>query len=511
MALSPGETLGGYRLEGLLGRGGAAEVYRAYQPALERYVALKVLPEEAARQPQFKARFRTEARTVAALRHPHILVVYDWGEEHGVAFLACELVEGGSLAERVGDPLSPAECLGLLRPLASALDYAHAQGLVHRDVKPANILLRSDGTPVLSDFGLAGMLGRAPKGVPLWGTPAYLAPECWEEVPVSPAADVYSLAVVAFELLTGTLPFTGATPEAVLAAQRRSRVPSLRQRNPALPAAVQAVMDRGLSPDPARRPAAAGTFVAQLAAALGESPPTMALPRPRRTPSRRRLALAAAVAIIAAGAMAAYGHLARPLPVAVAPARLPPHGRLLFQLNLSRPPADVVVTAGDPARDRVRFGGRAVRFDEGYGTPYPSLTTALHLGSFVADLAVQHLAGEGVYTLAFHGGSQGEDAVELSTAGQLLISRFRPGGAGAPATLLGPVSVGRVPAAADLAVAVQGSRIAVYLNGRPVGTARDPRLGPGFFSFDAMPFPGGRLSFRLTRWRIYAAPAGTAA
>jgi len=157
MKVHEGMTLGAYRVMDRIGRGGMATVYRAYHAALDRYVALKVMPEFFAEDPSYRERFQQEARSVARLKHPNILEVFDFGYEEELAFLVMELVEGGTLADRVGKPLELREVIQTLEPIASALDYAHSQGIVHRDIKPSNILLHKDGSPVLADFGLAKM------------------------------------------------------------------------------------------------------------------------------------------------------------------------------------------------------------------------------------------------------------------------------------------------------------------------------------------------------------------
>src|SRR5215472_3879172 len=150
-------AIGAYRLVERIGRGGMATVYRAYHPALDRYVAIKALPDFFAEDPQYRERFQQEARSVARLKHPNILEIYDFGYEEDVAYLVLELVEAGTLGDRLGRPMDLRDAVGLLDQLARALDYAHRQGILHRDIKPSNILLHVDGTPVLADFGLAKM------------------------------------------------------------------------------------------------------------------------------------------------------------------------------------------------------------------------------------------------------------------------------------------------------------------------------------------------------------------
>src|SRR5215470_16957501 len=159
MNIHEGMTLGPYRIMEKIGRGGMATVYRAYHPALDRYVAIKVLPDFFADEPGYRERFQLEARSVARLKHPNILEVFDFGYECGVAYLVLELVDGGTLADRVGRPMELQDVVRITEQVAAALDHAHTHGVLHRDIKPSNILLHKDGTPVLADFGLARMAG----------------------------------------------------------------------------------------------------------------------------------------------------------------------------------------------------------------------------------------------------------------------------------------------------------------------------------------------------------------
>ena len=181
MTLEAGTMIGAYRILEQVGRGGMATVYKAYQPALARNVAIKVLPSYLADDEVFRERFRAEAVTIARLRHPNILAVFDFGSQGGVNYIVTEFVDGGTLADQLASPL-PAEYVArMLAPVASALDYAHARDVIHRDVKPSNILIARDGTPVVADFGLArmlmGSLPRLTQTGSLVGTPEYMAPE----------------------------------------------------------------------------------------------------------------------------------------------------------------------------------------------------------------------------------------------------------------------------------------------------------------------------------------------
>src|SRR5262245_276349 len=187
-----------------------ATVYKAYHPALDRYVAIKVLPEFFAEEEEYRIRFQQEALSVARLRHPNILNVFDFGQERGIAYLVLELVSGGTLADRLGTRIDIHDTVALLKPLAEALDHAHRNGVLHRDIKPTNILLHLDGTPVLADFGLAKLalsVRRITASGIVMGTPEYMSPEQAAGEQIGPASDIYSFAIVAYEMLTGRVPF----------------------------------------------------------------------------------------------------------------------------------------------------------------------------------------------------------------------------------------------------------------------------------------------------------------
>jgi len=282
--------VGAYRVVEQLGEGGMATVYKAFQPALERMVALKVLPDFFAGKPDFRDRFRREAKAVAQLRHSNIPVVFDYGQEGSVAYIASELIEGGTLAQRLrGAPLSLGEAVRWLTPIAAALDYAHSRGVLHRDIKPSNILVGLDGTPYLSDFGLARMVGGETERLTatgmVLGTPEYMSPEQCVGAELSNAADIYSLSVIAYEMLTGRVPFRAATPVAVIMAQVHDPLPLPRTINPALPPAAEAALLRGLAKIPGDRFGTAAELVAGLsAAALGGAPEPVPVPVPVRRP-----------------------------------------------------------------------------------------------------------------------------------------------------------------------------------------------------------------------------------
>ncbi len=271
MSMVLGDTLGPYRITEQLGHGGMAQVYKAYHARLARYVAIKVILPHFARETGFRERFEQEAVAVARLQHPNILTVYDFGEERGLAYMVTEFVDGGILSDLTGRPIDPVEVAQLLGPVGSALDYAHGHGVLHRDVNPANILLRQDGTPVLSDFGIARLTdtSRHLTGTGMvMGTPAYQAPEQAQGKPAGPETDQYALAVVAYELLTGQVPYSAETPMAVLLAHLVQPLPLPRSVNPALSEEIETVLLRGLAKQPPDRfPTCAALGAALLQAA----------------------------------------------------------------------------------------------------------------------------------------------------------------------------------------------------------------------------------------------------
>ncbi len=265
-----GASLGPYRIIEHVGRCGMATSTARIPTRPARYVAIKVFPAFFAEEEGFRERFQQEAIAIAKLRHPNILVVHDYGEENGITYIVGEFIEGGTLADQIGAPLPLDYVVRTLGPIAAALDYAHARGVLHRDVKPSNILLGNDGTPVLSDFGLARMVGSMPRltrtGTTV-GTPEYMAPEQGMGEEIGPSADNYALAVVAYELLTGRVPYSAETPLAVLLAHLHKPLPLPRLVNPALPAEVEEVLLKGLAKAPADRYPTASELINALSAA----------------------------------------------------------------------------------------------------------------------------------------------------------------------------------------------------------------------------------------------------
>ena len=283
-----GRTLGGCRIEAEIGRGGMARVYRAYQPQLERWVALKVLELGKVGDRKFLARFRREAKAIAALRHPNILTVYNYGEEEGIAYIVMEYVPGGSLAARLTDrPMEWPEVATLVIPVGQALAYAHSQSIVHRDVKPANILLARPDWPLLADFGLVKLLDRRRRitrpGDSI-GTPAYFSPEQAAGEDVDHRSDIYGLGIVLYELLTGHVPFESDSPiETMLRRLHESPIPP-RHLNPRITPRLEAIILRALARDPAARHATMGALVDDLSRLPGATRRAITPPSPPAAP-----------------------------------------------------------------------------------------------------------------------------------------------------------------------------------------------------------------------------------
>lgn len=286
-----GQTIGAYHVVEKLGEGGMAEVYKAYQLRLDRYVALKFIRTELAAQEGFLPRFEQEAKVLARLSHPNIVHVYDFGEEGRRCYLAMEYVAGSTLKDWLrenagGQPMALDEALLIIRQVCAALDYAHAQSVVHRDVKPANIMLTPDGRALLNDFGIAKLLDKASDvtGTGMTtGTPTYMSPEqiSADSSKIGSASDVYSLAIVIYEMLTGRVPFTAETGVAVMLKHLQDPTPPPRLHNPNLSESVEQVILKALAKDPADRYQRAGDLLDALGAAaagLAPAPAVVAAP-----------------------------------------------------------------------------------------------------------------------------------------------------------------------------------------------------------------------------------------
>ncbi len=294
MADLTGKTLGRYRLVERLGRGGMAEVYKGYQPSMDRYVAIKLMHAYLAEDEDFVGRFRREAKAIAALRHPHIVQAYDFDIEDDVYYMVQEFVGGGTLKDRLRaaneqqERLPIQETVRIMRALCDAIDYAHTQGCIHRDIKPDNIMFDADGRPVLTDFGISSIIGgtRFTATGAMIGTPAYMSPEQGKGDSNDQRSDIYSLGVVLYEMLTGQVPFDADTPFAVVLKHVNEALPMPTSLNPSLDPAVERVILRALAKDPEDRYQTAGELADDLEQAVAEPEPWEwpAEPEPAATP-----------------------------------------------------------------------------------------------------------------------------------------------------------------------------------------------------------------------------------
>jgi serine/threonine-protein kinase len=568
VSVVPGQNLGQYRIVEQLGRGGMATVYKAFQPSLSRQVAIKVLPEFFAEDPTFHERFRQEAMAIAGLRHPNILSVFDSGEADGVAYIVTELVDGGTLADQLGKPLPIGYCLGILRAVGSALDYAHSRDLLHRDVKPSNILLTRDGTPVLSDFGLARMMtapgqsaaNRLTVTGTAVGTPEYMAPEQASEGVAGPAADLYSLAVVLYEMLTGSVPYAAETPLAVLLAHANKPLPLPRERNPELSEAVQEVLLKGLAKEPADRFRAAGEIARALELAAAGQAATHLTPgmqldaTPTVGANMARLSVVqrfrwsvigptvvASIALLGGAAFAlsrdgqrlasvappAQSILQSPQPTlsdtqppatqpassgasrspSPAPAALPPRGPLLYEMSVSPDQHNTGATRLGPS-DKVRYLAGALEL-EAAAQSRAGVAFSVAAGNFVAQMRVRPVQGDGEYSLMFHEGSNSSRHRVQIFRQSLDIQRWDDPNVTHLTSI--PLKQNTAKDSVWLAVSALGPSIDVYVDGIKTLSASDSTATQGteirFSNFGSVN-ASAPFVVRLSDVRIYAPLTG---
>src|SRR5262245_26427342 len=284
-----GRTIGRFEILSELGRGGMAVVYRARQTDLERTVALKVLPPELSLDQSYIARFRQEARSAAALEHPHIVPIYEVGAAEGLQYIAMKYIAGRTLKDDVQErgALPIPQAAALLEQVADALDYAHSQGVIHRDIKPSNIMVAQNGWVYLTDFGLAR--GSTTSGLTMagtvMGTPEYMSPEQAQGLAtIGPPTDIYALGVVLYELLTGNMPFQADTPMGMLVARLQYAPRPPREYRGDLPMPVEDVIMRALARRPEARYATAGALVQALKGAAGLGSQLTSAARPPVSP-----------------------------------------------------------------------------------------------------------------------------------------------------------------------------------------------------------------------------------
>lgn len=258
MAFNEGQMVGPYQVVGALGTGGMANVYKAYHPKLDRYVAIKALHAAFSAEPDFISRFEREAQIVANLEHPHIVPVFDYAEQDNQPYLVMKYVEGETLKKVLSrGPLPLSEVTRIMGSVADALTYAHRRGVLHRDVKPSNIILDSSGTPYLTDFGLAriAQMGTTTMSQDMiLGTPQYISPEqASGSRDLDPRTDVYSLGVILYEMVVGRVPFTADTPYAVVHDHIYTELPRPSEMNPNITPEVENVLMKALAKQPSER------------------------------------------------------------------------------------------------------------------------------------------------------------------------------------------------------------------------------------------------------------------
>ncbi len=272
-----GKQFGPYRIVEPLGEGGMAAVYKAYQPGIDRYVAIKVLPKNLANDPQFLARFDREAKVLAKLQHPHILPIHDYGQAESYTYIVMPLVKSGTMTDILnGEPLPLPQIQKMMAQIGDALDYAHAQGIVHRDIKPSNVLIDERGNCLLTDFGIAKLVESEADLTGtggIIGTPSYMSPEQAKGLKLDGRSDIYSLGIILYEMAVGRVPFKAETPQAVNVKHQYDPLPLPHTLNPNLPENVERVILKALAKEPDDRYPTTTAMVEALEAAIKTAPP----------------------------------------------------------------------------------------------------------------------------------------------------------------------------------------------------------------------------------------------
>ena len=504
MKVAPGVRIGPYEVMEQVGRGGMATVFKAYHHALERMVAIKVLPDMLAEDPEFKERFRREAIAIARLKHPNILTVFDHGEFDGQPYIVTEFVEGGTFAHELGKPISIQRAKEVLGAVASALDYAHTNGVLHRDVKPSNILMTKDGKSVLGDFGLARMMASGQRLTRLdmvVGTPEYMSPEQCAAGDAGPASDQYSLGVVAFEALTGHPPFHAETPAAVMLAQMRTPLPPPKTVNPDLSQPVEKALIRVLAKEPAERFPSCEAFVDALSAepqtvavakTLEQPKPAPAPPptqptAPRRIPSRLlAIAAAAVVGVLVLGG-AGYAVLAASRgshtntgnPTGNVNAG-PTHGSLIYDANKSKSVWGAEEPSPDPVGSLTYAYGKTIDLKLLKDTSVYAQFDGPALKNYVSHLIFHVDPGSDFYfDWEVRGQGPGEKAsiyVTLDIPQETITLWISPEGAdNQPLTASQHIAGMQGGSTVDVALAVNDTTIKIYVNGKQIAQVTDDR------------------------------------
>lgn len=266
-----GQTIGQYIITEQIGQGGMATVYKALQPAVERYVAIKVLPPHLSLNQTFIKRFQQEAKAIAQLEHPHILPVYDYkSEKEGIIYIVMRYLDSGTLVNRLKKPTDPAKIVRLLMQVAKALDHTHQQGITHRDIKPSNILIDTHGGALLTDFGIAKIMAKSQDLTEgrIIGTATYMSPEQAQGQPVDGRSDIYSLGVILYQVMVGQPPFAAETSAALLYKHVYEPLPRPRTIKPEISQAMEQVIIKVLAKNPADRYQTASEFEQAMQAAL---------------------------------------------------------------------------------------------------------------------------------------------------------------------------------------------------------------------------------------------------
>jgi serine/threonine protein kinase len=337
-----GSNLGTYRIIEQIGMGGMATVFKAFDPGMKRYVAVKVLPSHYSQNPEFVKRFKREARVIANLEHPHILPVYSFGEHDGTTYLAMRYLAAGTLKDLLlQKKLTYTETARLIRDIAAALDFAHTHNIVHRDIKPSNILIDQSGIPYLMDFGLAkileGTTALTESGAAL-GTPEYIAPEQALGLKPSPQSDIYALGVMLYEMVTGQVPFQADTPLAVALKHIHDPLPLPREINPELSPEIENVILKALAKEPSDRYEKASDLADAFEEAIRVEAPqeTQRPPEPEKqkhSKPQRRWGLIGGLAILILVGALTTAILLRPKPVVPAPMQQPAKASGAFQVG----------------------------------------------------------------------------------------------------------------------------------------------------------------------------------
>lgn len=442
-----GTTIGPYQITQRLGRGGMADVYKAFHRELSIHRAIKFIRPEFVTSDDFRARFQQEAQSVARLRHPNIVQIHDFGVSDGHFYMVMEFLEGRTLKEllRTTGRTTPSTAVNIVKGVAEALEYAHSRDLIHRDIKPDNIMIDLEGRPVLMDFGIAKLvtastqLTQTGAGI---GTPAYMAPEQARGEPVSPATDIYALSIVLFELLTGQVPYNADTPMAIMLKALSDPLPMPRSFNPDISEALQGVILKGTAKAPEARYRSAVEFIAALDSAINEkttdrtAPPAPALVdnassiKSANAGSTTAISwtIATAIGVAAVIGIWTWTHQTTEVPPVEVPAAAAPAN------NRSGPSEEsaLQIVAPAPSSDTSRVPSPEAPVSSASNEPVLWSHDGTITPGLAIDLPVQLVAGDVLYLRVLQNPSGAE--IVLSTPGDL-AEVFRANADSGPATV----------------------------------------------------------------------------